>query len=752
MRQNNSFFNSRPTLYIGLGGAGIRVVSTLRSYLRTVHPDMNKSLCRFVGIDIESAYQLPHEEGGNGTEYSALGPLRILNDIDPGGRDSCLDYRVALDLDATVTAVTRMKSGAGFGESYPTLRDWFPVPEGLTETAPYHLSKTATGLLWRPIGRLAWAFNYRSIYSTLSRAYSELSQGRSHYVRAVVAGYLGGGVCGGTFWDAALMLRRMESEVDFEMLGYFMLHATESDSFPEVHRRNNVDAALTEMDAYLKRPAGTPLQTYTPGAPRGENLSGYPSASPVFDRIYLYKPKRSLEAGRSEILPGHSDCLKMAKNMAAFVTPSISEYVCSVHAALSSADRAGSGKPRLAVSASFPFEMYDLNEAAGVLNEALKLTRTVDPVPEDGPDAWKESVRAKSEGDESGRNKITAPASGTDTDLSGRTYTEDDKVRDLLIDVLVRCVLRILLEKECPDEAAFRKVMGEFDLGLDMVSSKRIIASADNRYCGPLCLLVEKASAGNIPGVLNKFTVIQKNLYAVQDKYESLKKMAMPYHPAEDITGRPLRDIVKELDAEGLVHREKIKKPLADESLPVSFASQDKAVVDLALEIVRQGLLQRAGTHKVGTDISCSEYEHDLYGLLRNSAHLAKDWEYGPYSGEVTLLQERRYAGLLDVISEPDMFNSLMVKIKDIFCRQDEWLRRGAAQASDARKGLGAVRSILEKLNLGLHENRFPDSALGGFVKACLSGKWEEFRDLFEKVSEGKVPSDPAGEDGGAGR
>ncbi|HEX8172331.1 MAG TPA: tubulin-like doman-containing protein [Thermoanaerobaculia bacterium] len=192
-----------PTLFIGLGGSGVKVLRWLRQAIYSGMPaaERDKEPVAFLGIDFDAASNHAKEtlEPLGATEFRYYDPSSIaatVNNID----------RERASRDATsATGEERWE--------FPEIRDWYPDPE--QRVIRYAQTEATGAAQWRPLGRVGYFRNDREIHDALADALTELDRRRGWSNQAgdsptvIIVSSIAGGTGSSILFDVAVAVRKI---------------------------------------------------------------------------------------------------------------------------------------------------------------------------------------------------------------------------------------------------------------------------------------------------------------------------------------------------------------------------------------------------------------------------------------------------------------------------------------------------------------------------------------------------------------
>jgi hypothetical protein len=192
-----------PTLFIGLGGSGVKVLRSLRQAIYSGMPDAERDRepVAFLGIDFDAGSNEPKAnlESLGATEFRYYDPASIA---------------------ATINNIDRERAASADGPQrrdelweFPEIREWYPDPE---QNAIRYAQTEATGAAqWRPLGRVGYFLNDREIHDAIAEALTELDRRRGANVRSgehptvIIVSSIAGGTGSSILFDVAVAVRKI---------------------------------------------------------------------------------------------------------------------------------------------------------------------------------------------------------------------------------------------------------------------------------------------------------------------------------------------------------------------------------------------------------------------------------------------------------------------------------------------------------------------------------------------------------------
>lgn len=194
-----------PTLFVGLGGSGIKVLRWVKSRMCDGKDEsvLDREPVAFLGIDFDPF------------SNNAAGPLLRLGDDE-------FHYFAAPGIAEQVNHLDRERPGvqpSGDDADRPPVfefeevREWYPDPE---QRAIRYAQSEATGAAqWRPLGRIGFYLYDRKITEALSLALTNLDDKRAHSARmgeqptVMLVSSLSGGTGSSILFDVAVAIRKI---------------------------------------------------------------------------------------------------------------------------------------------------------------------------------------------------------------------------------------------------------------------------------------------------------------------------------------------------------------------------------------------------------------------------------------------------------------------------------------------------------------------------------------------------------------
>jgi serine/threonine protein kinase len=252
----------RPTLFVGIGGAGSTTLRLLRRRLR----------CRLGDAAALPIFQM------------------LLLDTDRASIRSAQEGSPDEALTPEETLLCPLKTPDGYRSQSQTLLRW--LDRRWLHGIPRSLRPEGI----RPLGRLALLDNAEAVLGRLRKALSQLAGASAQAVavgatgralrdsvpRVFVVASVAGGTGGGMLWDVAYAVRQVLGELNVPDTGVcgLLLHATASSPDQQVRTRVNTWATLLELEHWCRPDVSFP------GAPE-YGLAGFAPGRPPFDDCYL---------------------------------------------------------------------------------------------------------------------------------------------------------------------------------------------------------------------------------------------------------------------------------------------------------------------------------------------------------------------------------------------------------------------------------------------------------------------------------
>jgi|GEM_PF-1992361 len=252
-----------PSLFIGLGGSGTKIVRWLKKIMQSAAPvNFNSEPLVFRAFDFD--------RGSNGT---------VLGGVDGLGKDEFHPYPPQTISDCIRALYT---NASGFDH----IRAWYPDLAG--DHIVFAQADAAGAAQWRPLGRVGFFVNYAEIQLALGDACTEAharSGGRDPAeVHVWIVSSLGGGTGSGMLTDVAATIRKLRP--NFFVRAFLLLpELFESIAFkPNVIA--NTYAALKEIAAFTNQ-----TRRFTPVYTAQERITER-EAVPPFQEVLLIGPYR----------------------------------------------------------------------------------------------------------------------------------------------------------------------------------------------------------------------------------------------------------------------------------------------------------------------------------------------------------------------------------------------------------------------------------------------------------------------------
>ncbi|MGF7206109.1 hypothetical protein GGE65_000667 [Skermanella aerolata] len=400
-----SAFNSRlPTLFIGLGGTGVR---TLRYMLWLAQngqdPDLAAMLAagklHFVAVDTDwkanrpgltvPDYVYPRMSSKKSGETDAFRDLprlprlvtiqteditRAVDSIRQrrsGGRSNGSDAAETADPLSKMSDIDMEAS-----------RLWFPQDDTRTgeEIGVGQAHHEGAGQ-WRPLGRLGLFLESRTIMDELRDGHRRIRDATPHDrpVRAHIVASLSGGSGSGMFWDAAFMLKSIDPGCN--VTGCFLM----ADPFTGSDRAERIElnayAALKELAGYKNWRQKETFEVRYPIGSQGVGFRREPGGRPVFDLVYVYQS--FVPDGDPSTLPDvnsaavETSCFRLAQNALTQIRTDIRARIDEGANNERSDANAGAGNQEagfvFCTSAMVPLDLVDTDYLADILEAQFLL-------------------------------------------------------------------------------------------------------------------------------------------------------------------------------------------------------------------------------------------------------------------------------------------------------------------------------------------------------------------------------------------
>lgn len=194
-----------PTLFVGLGGSGIKVLRWVKTRMVDGKDDtvLDREPVSFLGIDFDRF------------SNNAAGPLLPLGDDEfhHFAASGIAEQVNHIDRERAATGETTTE-GDGHGTfEFDEVREWYPDPE---QRAIRYAQSEATGAAqWRPLGRIGFYLYDHKMTEALSLALTNLDNKRSHSASlgeqptVMLVSSLSGGTGSAILFDVAVAIRKI---------------------------------------------------------------------------------------------------------------------------------------------------------------------------------------------------------------------------------------------------------------------------------------------------------------------------------------------------------------------------------------------------------------------------------------------------------------------------------------------------------------------------------------------------------------
>jgi Tubulin like len=312
-----------PTLFVGLGGSGVKVIRWLRQAIYTgmSEAEREREPVAFLGIDFDASSNRANGrlESLGATEFRFYDPASIAATVNNIDRERAVSQDAPPD---------------GERWEFPEIREWYPDPD---QTAIRYAQTEATGAAqWRPLGRVGYFLNDREIHDAIAEALAELDRRRGwsstagEHPNVVIVSSIAGGTGSSILFDVAVAMRKIGRGI--AVRAFLLL----PEMFAQIDFRDrvfpNAYATLWEVAA-LKNQHVVFHARYprTPPVTRADS-------PPPFQRVFLVGPwigERKPFSEPDDVYPFVAQMLRMS------VTPEIRAAALSAEANAS----ADSGAP-----------------------------------------------------------------------------------------------------------------------------------------------------------------------------------------------------------------------------------------------------------------------------------------------------------------------------------------------------------------------------------------------------------------------
>ncbi|MGK7893971.1 MAG: tubulin-like doman-containing protein, partial [Xenococcus sp. (in: cyanobacteria)] len=304
------------TICIGLGGTGRDVLMRIRRLIVDRYGDFKQlPVISFVHIDTDKATSRVTDLK-TGNSYHGI-DLRFTH----AERVSAVMSRAEVD-DLTQELSRRSSKYKDLPGPYDNIKEWFP-PQLLKNLKAIDEGAQAI----RPVGRLAFFYNYRKIKTALTSA-EQRTRGYDAFLlkkglRVVnklnifVVGSLCGGTGSGIFLDIAYTLRQLYGSSGAQIVGYLVVSPELYGDAPD--KSANTYAALKELNYYAS--VGTTFRADYDL----QNMDYVEESRPPFEYVYLVSNRtannyRILEKSKLCNIIAHKITLDFAGELAPIIT------------------------------------------------------------------------------------------------------------------------------------------------------------------------------------------------------------------------------------------------------------------------------------------------------------------------------------------------------------------------------------------------------------------------------------------------
>lgn len=301
------------TVCIGLGGTGRDILMRIRRLIVDRYGDFKQlPVISFVHIDTD--------KGASNTTGLKTGNTYHGVDLRFSDVEKVSATITRSQVQNLVKELTKRKNNYdGSSGAYSNIGSWFP-PQLLKDLKAIDEGAQAI----RPVGRLAFFHNYRSVKNAIESAERKTRGHESFMIRQnwsvdnrlniFLVGSLCGGTGSGTFLDVAYCLRQMYGNDDAQIVGYFIISPELYGNAPD--KNANVYAALKELNYYAT--AGTTFNAEYDL----QNLDSVAESRPPFEYVYLIsnrtaKDYKILEKSKLCNIIAHKITLDIAGELAA---------------------------------------------------------------------------------------------------------------------------------------------------------------------------------------------------------------------------------------------------------------------------------------------------------------------------------------------------------------------------------------------------------------------------------------------------
>ncbi|HEX8172329.1 MAG TPA: tubulin-like doman-containing protein [Thermoanaerobaculia bacterium] len=257
-----------PTLLVGLGGSGVKVLRWLREQQKRSGVDPSRDLLVYRGID----FDLDANSG------SRTGPLA-------DGEFHYFDASSIADCVGNLRAELRVRSGEAPRKPFREIAEWYPDIDG--HVIRYAQAEAVGARQWRPLGRIGFFLNDVEIMAPLREGLVELDErcGRAGEPRPAaicIVTSIAGGTGSGILMDVAANLRKYRPDIGIRLILLLPEFFEHVDFTSKVLA--NAYATLTEI-AHFKNQE----KPFTARYPRLPDIDER-TQNALFQRVYLMGP------------------------------------------------------------------------------------------------------------------------------------------------------------------------------------------------------------------------------------------------------------------------------------------------------------------------------------------------------------------------------------------------------------------------------------------------------------------------------
>lgn len=249
-----------PSLFIGLGGSGTKIVRWLKKVMRASASAFDTEPLAFRAFDLDRA--------ANGA---------VLGGVESLGNGEFHPFRPQ-EISDCIRALYTQDSG------HDAIRRWYPDLGG--EHIAFAQADAAGAGQWRPLGRVGYFLNRTAIGSALSSACTDLdasiAAANADAAHVWIISSLGGGTGSGMLLDVATAVRRLRP--DFFVRGYLLMPELFENIAYKANVIPNTYAALKEIAAFT-----TQQQLFMPYYSATEQITARDAVQP-FHEVLLVGP------------------------------------------------------------------------------------------------------------------------------------------------------------------------------------------------------------------------------------------------------------------------------------------------------------------------------------------------------------------------------------------------------------------------------------------------------------------------------